>query len=191
MIICQITHLACFRKTALKWAECNSAWVREDAMTNGSDLIAWNYAHKMVRALLWSHCFSAVPICGRTWTTYVRLLEFGPRSVNLWATTTVTHRMHFSSWIQMQEFGKQFWQSIRIGYSLLTFVITKKKYLKYQFKRQKWLLCMRSNCLSKKYQQDFFFFITYLNTYLQNSGFSLLGGKKGIKNTLYINMYDM
>lgn len=78
-----------------------------------------------------------------------------------------------------------------MGYSLLTSAIIKKKYLKYKFKRQKWLLCMRSNCLSKKSQWDFFYFITYLNTYLQNGGFSLLGGGGGIKNTLYINMYDM
>lgn len=39
-----------------------------------------------------------------------------------------------------------------------------------------------------------FSFVMYLNTYLQNGGFSLPRegrGEKGIKNTLYINMYNM
>lgn len=41
MVICQITHPACSRETGLKWAECNSVWVGGDAVTNGSDPIAW------------------------------------------------------------------------------------------------------------------------------------------------------
>lgn len=125
---------------------CRDKWVRAHSL---------NYAHKTVRALLWSHCSSTVPTCGRTWATYVRLPELSPRSVNLWVTATVTHQMHFSSWTQIQDSGKSFWQPVRMGYSLLTFVIIKKKSPKYKLKRQKWLLCMRSDCLAKKSQWDF------------------------------------
>lgn len=81
MVICQVTDLACCRKTALRRAECNSIWRCRDKQIrpNSLKLRSWNGT---CYGLLWSHCFSVVPICGRTWPTYyVRLSEFGPRSV--------------------------------------------------------------------------------------------------------------
>lgn len=58
--------------------------------------------------------------------------------------------------VRHQGLGNDFGnQSEGDRYSLLAFVIIKKKSLKYKFKRQKWLLCMRSNCLSKKSPWDF------------------------------------
>lgn len=107
-------------------------------------------------SLLQPHCSSVVPVGGGTYTAYSRLPEFGPKSVNPWA---VTHRMHFPSSAQTAEPGEIFWQSIRMRYGLLTFVILKKEYLKYKFKRQKWLLCMRSNCLCKNLNGVFSFFL--------------------------------
>lgn len=118
--------------------------VTEDAVTNGS-------RSEITFPRSGALCYhptapSVVPVGGGTYTAYSRLPEFGPKSVNPWA---VTHRIHFSSSTQTAESGETFWQSVRTRYGLLTFVIIKKEYLKYKFKRQKWLLCMRSNCLSK------------------------------------------
>lgn len=120
-----------------------------------------------------------------------RFPEFGPRS-EIQRAAPAAYRKRCSS-PQTPGAGQQFWQSIRRGYSLLAFVIIEEKSLKYKFKRRKWLLCMRSNCLCKKSQWDFILFFYYVPKYifteqrLQSTG----GRREGNKNTLYINMYDM
>lgn len=101
------------------------------------------------------------PLSSRSQAAHGRTPQFGPRSETQRVTVTRCVLLHTPG------AGQRFWQSIRRGYSLLAFVIMRKKSLKYKFKRQKWLLCMRSNCLSKKSQWDFIIiFFNYVPKYI-------------------------
>lgn len=146
----------------------------------------------MVRALLWSHCFISVPVFGRTWTTYVRLPEFGPKSVRTHgqprqSPTECIFLLELKHKSLRNNFGNQS-ERDTVSSPLLGL---KRNILNTNLNDKSGYCACAVTAFQRNLNGIFFYFITYLNTYLQNSGFSLLGEKKGIKNTLYINMYDM
>lgn len=163
--------------SAPEWAEsspachkrCCDKWVK-----------IWNYVHKTWCALLPPHCSSMVSVGGGTYTAYSRLPEFGPKRVNLWAVTPQSALFFFNS-------DSRVWGNIlAIHHMVSSPLLLLKRNIFNTNLRDKSGSCACAATAFPRISMGFFSFVMYLNTYLQNSGFSLPGEENGGEKALKI-----
>lgn len=109
-----------------------------------------------------------------------RFPEFGPRSETQWAPPQSPTECVVLLHLKHQGLGNDFGNQSEGDRASSPLLLLKRNLLNTNLKDEKWLLCMCSNCLSKKSQWDFIlFFIMYLKYIFTEQRLQSTGGRKG------------